>query len=106
MNDTPRDVRDRPADGLGLIYAERMRQMILEGFSAAHDAKHTDGELIAAAVGYLAAAAGNPADPPCIWPWTEEWWKPERENPTRALVKAGALIAAEIDRRHMATGRV
>ncbi|MFO6370442.1 hypothetical protein ACLBWA_35920, partial [Pseudomonas aeruginosa] len=31
-----------------------------------------------------------------FWPWDEEWWKPKsaREN----LVRAGALVLAEIER--------
>lgn len=31
------------------------------------------------------------------WPWTYDTWKPG-DDPVRCLVKAGALIAAEIDR--------
>jgi hypothetical protein len=31
-------------------------------------------------------------------PWGESWWKPTPEDRVRELVKAGALIAAEIDR--------
>jgi len=31
------------------------------------------------------------------WPWDEEWWKPDNDA-VRNLAKAGALIAAEIDR--------
>jgi hypothetical protein len=31
------------------------------------------------------------------WPWHPDWWKPSRD-PVQNLVKAGALIAAEIDR--------
>jgi len=31
-----------------------------------------------------------------LWPWGKEWWKPSDRR--RDLVKAGALIAAEIDR--------
>lgn len=31
------------------------------------------------------------------WPWDEASWKPDND-PVRTLVKAGALIAAEIDR--------
>jgi hypothetical protein len=34
---------------------------------------------------------------PLAWPWAEKWWKPS-EDQVRNLVKAGALIAAEIDR--------
>ena len=42
-----------------------------------------------------------------LWPWEFAWWKPAvktrserkaRESRIRELVKAGALIAAEIDR--------
>jgi hypothetical protein len=32
------------------------------------------------------------------WPWDREWWKPTPNNRIRELAKAGALIAAEIDR--------
>lgn len=31
-----------------------------------------------------------------VWPWDESWWKPT--NRRRDLVKAGALILAEIER--------
>ena len=33
-----------------------------------------------------------------IWPWEETWWKPASNNRIKDLVRAGALIAAEIDR--------
>lgn len=36
---------------------------------------------------------------PDEWPWDVSWWKPSAD-PERNLVKAGALIAAEIDRLH------
>ena len=32
-----------------------------------------------------------------LWPWSDKWWKPS-DDPVRNLVKAGALLAAEIDR--------
>lgn len=32
-----------------------------------------------------------------LWPWGAGWWKPS--EPKRMLVKAGALVAAEIDRQ-------
>ena len=32
-----------------------------------------------------------------FWPWHRCWWKPS-DDPIRNLVKAGALLAAEIDR--------
>jgi hypothetical protein len=35
---------------------------------------------------------------PGWWPWAERFWKPTPDDRVRELVKAGALIAAEIDR--------
>lgn len=35
-------------------------------------------------------------DPPRNWPWHRVWWKPSTRR--RNLVKAGALILAEIER--------
>lgn len=32
------------------------------------------------------------------WPWGLDFWKPSPDNRIKELVKAGALIAAEIDR--------
>lgn len=32
------------------------------------------------------------------WPWDKSWWKPTPDRRIRELQKAGALIAAEIDR--------
>lgn len=89
--------------GVDLIADERARQMGEEGWTAEHDDEHTSGELGRAAQAYLfaveqpvywSAASGNV---PVAWPWHSEWWKPS-DDPIRNLVKAGALIAAEIDR--------
>lgn len=41
------------------------------------------------------------ADLNAPWPWDADAWKPT-QDPIRQLVKAGALIAAEIDRRQRA----
>jgi hypothetical protein len=43
-------------------------------------------------------------DVPEDWPFDPSWWKPS-EDRVRDLVKAGALIAAEIDRLLLASGR-
>jgi hypothetical protein len=89
-------------DGATLIAAERDRQPAEEGFSAEHDAQHGSGELAWAAWAYIDRAVGqhDPSDvePPSMWPWSKAWWKPGR-SPMRLLIIAGALIAAEIDRR-------
>ncbi len=39
------------------------------------------------------------------WPWEEVWFKPSPDQ-VRNLVKAGALIAAEIDRINRETSKV
>ena len=93
--------------GTDLIAAERQRQIDAEGFTLAHDAEHTKRELLDAARAYLGAARfadrfQRPMDAGArqrdtYWPWDESWWKPSAD-PIRNLVKAGALIAAEIDR--------
>ncbi len=91
--------------GIGLIENERMRQVLGEGWTAKHDDQHKDGELALAAAAYAVHATklGDPAPPgysygvPPIWPWSDADWKPS-DDPVRNLIKAGALIAAEIDR--------
>ena len=92
-----------PQSGSDLIAAERRRQQAVENWSADHDDKHTTGELIDASLCYIYASInlGHPAmkKPPREWPWSDEWWKPNHESEIPNLVKAGALLAAEIDRR-------
>jgi len=111
-----------PMTGAELIVAERERQMSEEGFDAEHDddAYHRGGELALAAACYAAPVPIYTEDDSPgrfiftdAWPhtWEHRWDKrrrgnwdllPNRELPVheqiRNLVKAGALIAAEIDR--------
>lgn len=90
-------------NGVLLIAEERERQETQEGWTAEHDAEHTHAELTVAALAYATQAAGQivaeteDVTPPGFWPWDVSWWKPS-DDPIRNLVKAGALIAAEIDR--------
>ena len=97
-------------NGIDLIKKERERQIEEEGWTASHDDEHTEYELTQAAVSYAleAARTGLRAHifPPHLWPWGTEWWKPlppdgeiiYKPHSIRMLEKAGALIAAEIDR--------
>ncbi len=85
-----------PGNGVELIAAERRRQIEQEDWTPEHDDEHSMGELRQAARAY-AGDPGHASNPPAGWPWDEEWWKPS-EDAVRNLVKAGALIAAEIDR--------
>lgn len=83
------------------IAAERKRQIEVEGWSTEHDDMHPDGEL-ARAGGCYAYFSGSGVDPRTynhpgyMWPWDWKWWKPT--NPRRNLIKAAALIVAEIER--------
>lgn len=87
-------------NGIDLIAAERKRQVEQEGWTPAHDRRHEDGELAFAAACYALpeAARGIIVVTPKFWPWDLEWWKPTPDDRIRELQKAGALIAAEIDR--------
>lgn len=84
------------------VLAERLRQISAEDFDASHDDMATRGQIAMAAGLYALDAAGLAAGrtslshPSSLWPWPEEWWKPAGAR--RNLVKAGALILAEIER--------
>ena len=87
--------------GAALIAAERRRQIEAEGWTPEHDAEHWDDDLARAAVCYALPSSERPLhreDPPRPWPWLRSAWKPCPDDRVRELVKAGALIAAEIDR--------
>ncbi|UXE40743.1 ead/Ea22-like family protein [Raoultella ornithinolytica] len=96
------------------VLAERKRQVSVEGWTPSHDDTHKNNEMAFAASCYAfhAAAAtwdleddGIPYDShpvPKQWPWDPSWWKPT--DARRDLVKAGALILAEIERIDRADG--
>lgn len=96
-----------PVTGVHLIAAERARQIKDEGWDHGHDSEHEDGELAIAAACYAIVNADAVTSKGfldelwgMLWPstnWSIKWWKPK--DPLRNLVRAGALIAAEIDRR-------
>ena len=99
-------------NGIELIKAERERQISVEGFTPESDDQYSQNELAAAAACYAnyAAVFGGAertlyqnSTPPRNWPWDPKWWKPK--SPERDLVRAGALIAAETDRRNRAIAR-
>lgn len=86
-------------DGVSLIATERKRQVEQERWTPEHDDEHSDEELARAATCYVMPWADRETTyPPKMWPWDKSWWKPSPLARVRELVKAGALIAAEIDR--------
>lgn len=90
--DALREALREASVGVREIAAERQRQIEAEGWTPEHDDAHLDHSLARAAACYALGSKLN-------WPasWDDRWWKPS-ENRRRNLVKAGALIAAEIDR--------
>lgn len=87
------------------VLAERERQISVEGWTPRRDDRYDTGEMAAAAAAYAqhaalqaAGAQGDALHIPYIetWPWARKWWKPS--DARRNLVKAGALILAEIER--------
>jgi len=84
---------------LDLIAAERERHVTVEGWTKEGDAQHVNGELARAAAAYAIPYEYH-SERRQLWPknWDRQMWKPTPENRIKELVKAGALIAAEIDR--------
>lgn len=102
------------------VIAERNRQINQEGFTSDHDDEHLEGALSLAAACYACTAASwlemeSTSNLPLTkyselatigyrWPWQKRWWKPA--NPRRDLVKAAALILAEIERIDRKSGEL
>ena len=112
------------------VLAERRRQISEEGWTPEHDDEHADGSLARAAACYASPDDMSYTDnfgreldrerrPRPLsqreqllswsyvralrWPWVWEWWK--RKDQRRDLVRAGALIIAEIERLDRAKAR-
>lgn len=95
------------------VLAERRRQVSAEGWTPEHDDAHTKGEIAHAAAAYIDHSVRfrdahdlgvnyQTKAPNTLWPWNWHWWKPK--NPRRDLVRAGALILAEIERLDRSSG--
>jgi hypothetical protein len=89
-----------PAPALRDVAAERERQKSEENWTPKHDDEHSNGELAQAAACYALEHPGYSGFTH-QWPWDSEWWKPKDRR--RNLVRAGALILAEIERLDRAT---
>ena len=89
-------------EALELVWAERLRQKEMEGYTPAHDDEHTEGQLALLAAAYALSSRGFGYE------WLAEQarrivksygvtFKPT--DPIRDLTRAGALILAELERR-------
>lgn len=92
------DARDgAPTAAARDVLAERARQISAEGWTPEHDNEHRDNELSRAAACYaIGSVSVSGIDGMSVWPWHGIWWKPADERGN--LIKAGALILAEIER--------
>ena len=91
--------------GIEMIVEERKRQIEEEGWTIEHDdSLNSDGELGNAAACYAMTEEIRDEQTfddrilNCVWPWGKGLFKPTPDNRIRELVKAGALIVAEIER--------
>lgn len=86
-------VVDFISSALSDVAAERQRQQSVKGYSVEQDDTYIGGELAAAAISYI-----EPMEAESYWPadWHDDSFKPSDYR--RNLVKAGALILAEIER--------
>ena len=94
-------------NGVERIAAERKRQIEKEKYTDIHDDEFWHEQIAEAAACYALPEKYRDAviifpHPKkllnAVWPWDDKYWKPTPKNRIRELEKAGALIAAEIDR--------
>jgi|GEM_PF-2414678 len=95
------------------VLQERREQVTREGWTPEHDDKHGKGEMANAAAvyahvatlseGLLSSVVEDPVRGRAdivvarrLWPWAVDWFKPKDRRSN--LVRAGALIIAEIER--------
>ncbi|MBA6103454.1 hypothetical protein [Pseudomonas monteilii] len=84
------------------VLTERIRQIMVEGYTAEQDDQYTTGQLADAASAYAAWAHTwnlpyvECTHTPALWPWAPETWKSQSQR--QMLIKAGALILAELER--------
>lgn len=89
--------------GIEQIKEERERQITEEGYTLEHDKMYNDPkDMVMAACIYASLGLDKNMDHEFIhdmedaWPWDLKYFKPKDQ--IRNLVRAGALIAAALDR--------
>ena len=81
--------------GIELIAEERKRQIEVEGYDVKHDFNNPLDSIVAAAISY-AMVDIDEQRAKTWWNWDWKHWKPKDRK--RNLVRAGALIAAALDK--------
>lgn len=89
------------AEAVEMIAEERVRQQTQEGYTRTHDDEHTEGQLALLAAAYALLSRPN------LYHYRHALinelggygWEVKSKDPIRDLVRAGALILAELERR-------
>jgi hypothetical protein len=98
---------DNTRNAISMIEQERMEQLTKHGWTEKHDDQYDMRELALGAAAYCLQAAGVGVNAARIWPFAPENFKPRMVSLRQTdacearignLVKAGALIVAEIER--------
>ena len=88
---------------IGRIAAERTRQQTQEGYTIAHDDEHTEGQLALLAAAYTVTSRGGTGELYSLLhlesALKKYGWPFKPKDPIADLVRAGALILAELERR-------
>lgn len=98
-----------PSQAIVDVLNERQRQIEKEGYSTAKDDLYVSNELVRGGAGYVNHVVGRSwtynkempevyqnEEVPEFWPWADNFWKPK--SPREDLVRAAALLIAEIER--------
>lgn len=83
--------------GIDLVKEEREKQINKHGYNVAHDRQHSRKAVLYGALAYLNSAIYSSNVGIEDWPFEKESFKPEGD--IKNLVKAAAMIVAEIDKR-------
>ncbi len=83
------------SDGAARIAKERRRQIEKEGYDEEHDAQEPINRMVACAISY-AMYDIDEKEADAWWEWDRQYFKPK--DRLRNLERAGALIAAAIDK--------
>ena len=91
--------------GTELIAQERHRQIEKEGWTQEHDSTHDNDDIAKCGAWYAIPERIRERlrkENFDLWVWNKKFYKPSKDNSSaeriKELTKAGALIAAEIDR--------
>lgn len=82
---------------IDLVKEEREKQINKYGYTAVHDRQHHNKAVLYGALAYLNSTIYSSTAGIEDWPFEKESFKPEGD--VKNLVKAAAMIIAEIDKR-------